>query len=260
MTRDLLLGERRRIILQRLSESGRVIASGLAQEFEISEDTVRRDLRELADKGLCARVYGGALALSPASGSLKERLEETFDAKGAVAATAALLVTRGATVFIDAGSTNLLIARHLPSDVFLRVITNAPAIAMELAERRNIEVVLLGGRFEGRTGACTGLRALRDLEAIRPEITFLGTCGLDANLGITAFDLEESELKRRLCALIRDLVIATMSSKIGTAAPFVVGSASSIKTLVVESTADAEILEPLASLGISIIRAGGDRS
>src|ERR1700748_1187024 len=99
--------ERQVAILDRIRRNGRVLANELAIEFETSEDTIRRALRELAEQGLCKRVYGGALAISPASEAIAVRNAENIDRKASLGAALADLVTRGQFVYIDGGTTNL---------------------------------------------------------------------------------------------------------------------------------------------------------
>ena len=106
--------ERQQIILERLARRGRVLAGDLAREFRTSEDTIRRDLREMAAAGQCRRVYGGALPLSPAFGPAGGATAEAPERKAALGRAAAALVRTGQVVFFDAGSTNAAIARALP--------------------------------------------------------------------------------------------------------------------------------------------------
>ncbi|MEO6300794.1 MAG: DeoR/GlpR family DNA-binding transcription regulator [Paracoccaceae bacterium] len=259
MHEDLLLTERRSLIQDRLAAAGRVIAADLAKEMNLSEDTIRRDLRDLAAQGLCVKVYGGALKVSPASGSLAERVAAVPDRKAALAQAAAGLVSDGSTIFIDAGSTNQLISRYLPKDMDLRVVTNAPLIAMELGGRSNTDIILLGGRFDPHTGSCLGSKPMQDLALLRPDLTFLGACGLDVVEGVTAFSFDEADFKRSLCQVSRAVVVAATSDKLGTAAPFVVAPASSLGTLIVESSMTDDGVAPYAALGIRIVRAIGDR-
>src|SRR5580658_9403663 len=104
---SILAAERQQQILERLSRDGRVLAASLAEAFTTSEDTIRRDLRELAGRGLCRRVYGGALPVSPASSSAQVRAGEATDRKASLGRALAALVAPGSLVFVDSGSTNL---------------------------------------------------------------------------------------------------------------------------------------------------------
>ena len=176
---DFLLRERQGVISERLRLNGRVLAAELALEFGVSEDTVRRDLREMAAAGLCERVYGGALPVSPAHGNLTQRMGFAADRKQALARAAAQQIAAGSCVFFDAGSTNLALARALPAGTNLTVATNAPAIAAALLER-DIATIQLGGLIDPRVGGAIGAKAMRDAEAFRPDILVLGVCGIAA--------------------------------------------------------------------------------
>src|SRR5262245_25882672 len=121
--------ERQDRILERLRQHGKVIAADLAVEFRVSEDSIRRDLRELAARSLCKRVYGGALLITQVA-PLAQRRRENLEHKRALAAVAASLVSRHQILFIDTGSTNLAIASALPEGYDLTVITNAPDVAL----------------------------------------------------------------------------------------------------------------------------------
>ena len=219
MSQELLLGERQDLIRVRLDLSGRVIAAELAQELGVSEDTIRRDLREMAASGLCRRVYGGALRLTPSSSTMNERMAVGGDRKAALARTAAALIPAGSTVFLDAGSTNVALARALPAGGDLTVATNAPAIAAALLER-DIATIQLGGLIDGRSGAAIGAKAMRDAEAFRPDILVLGVCGIDPDAGVTADSFEEAEFKRFVASRSKAVFVIATNDKLLTAPLF----------------------------------------
>ena len=247
--------ERQQIILDRLMQRGRVLAGDLAREFGTSEDTIRRDLREMASAGKCRRVYGGALPLSPASGPLAARRAEAPERKAALGRVAATLVRSGQVVFFDAGSTNSAIVRALPAGLGVTIATNAPDIAVDLVGKPGVELILIGGRVDPRSGAALGARALRDAREIRVDLAFLGACAVDAEAGVAAFDVEEAEFKRLVAERAKAVAAAVTTDKLGTAAPFVVAPASRLTHLVVEADAPEEALAPLRRAGVSVYRA-----
>ncbi len=249
---EYLPEERQRIILERLQRDGRVVALELAQHFRVSEDSIRRDLRELAAAGLCLRVYGGALPLSPASASLTERLSVVPARKQALGARLASLLPAGQVVFVDAGSTNLAAMRALPENQALTIVTNSPLIAAEVAARESIELLMIGGLVERRTGAAFGTRALRDIADLRPDVYLLGVCALDAVAGITVFGFDEAEFKRLLVTQSRRVITAATSDKLGTGAPFAVAPARALADLVLEADAPAAQVEALQRAGLRI--------
>ncbi len=252
---DCLPEERQRSILELLTEQGRVVASELARKFNTSEDTIRRDLRELAAAGLCKRVYGGALPVSPASGSLTERATQNPERKQALAACLINLIKPGQVVFIDTGSTNLATAQALPDDLKITVVTNSPAIAAVLAERENINLILIGGTINRNTGAALGAQSLRDAGNIRADLYILGVCALDAEMGLTAFDLEDAEFKRLVASQAKSVVTAITNDKFETTAPFRIASTDILTALVVEADADEQLLKLLCRPDVDIYRA-----
>ena len=251
--------ERQTVILDRLLRDGRVLAADLASEFDTSEDTIRRDLRDLAAAGRCRRVYGGALPLAPASQPLARRVAAAPEAKRALGRTAAMLVQSRDIVMIDSGSTNLQIAEALPVELDITVVTNAPSVAQALAGRQRCTVIVLGGKIDPILGAAFGPLTLRDLEGIRPNIAFVGACGLSAAAGLTVFDPEEAEFKRRLVTNSARSVVAVTTDKLGTAASFVAAPLSSLHDLVVEADAPPAALAELARPGLTLHRAPAPR-
>jgi len=150
---SILAAERQQQILERLGRDRRVLAAALAEAFSTSEDTIRRDLRELAGRGLCRRVYGGALPVSPASASVQVRVGEAMGRKAALGRELAALVEPGSLVFVDSGSTNLAAARAFPEGLRATAATHDPAIAVTLAARPQITAWLIGGRLDPQIGA-----------------------------------------------------------------------------------------------------------
>src|ERR671921_2127552 len=136
----MLPAQRRDWLLDRLRADGRLVAKDLAVELGVSEDSVRRDLRELAAAGLCQRVYGGALPVSPAVADYATRRAVETDSKRRVADRAAALVTPGSTVILDGGTTTLEVARRLPPSLEATVVTHSPTVAAALVAHPAVEV------------------------------------------------------------------------------------------------------------------------
>ncbi|KQV35700.1 MULTISPECIES: DeoR/GlpR family DNA-binding transcription regulator [unclassified Rhizobium] len=253
MQTELLLRERQQIIQDRLKTSGRVLAVDLAREFGVSEDTVRRDLREMAAAGLCERVYGGALPLAPGGTSLARRVGEATERKQALALSAVDFIRDGMTVFFDASSTNLAIARALPADIRLTAVTNTPLIAAALMEKPGIEIILIGGRIDRQVGAAVGATAQREIGALRPDLCILGVCGIDIAAGITAFEYEDAAFKRLAVQQSAAVLVAVTADKVGTSAPHAVVPAKDCTTLIVEEGAAATAVSAFRALGIDVI-------
>jgi DeoR/GlpR family transcriptional regulator of sugar metabolism len=252
---ELLPQQRHRLILDRLLAQGRVIAVDLARELEVSHDTIRRDLREMAAAGQCRRVYGGALPLAPDNGPIALRQTQAPARKAALARAAAGLVERGQVLFLDAGSTNTAIAQALPRGYGLTVVTNAPAIAALIAQREDLELIVIGGRVDPRIGASLGSGAIRDAEAIRSDLYFVGVCGADAEAGVSALGYEDAQFKLAVAAASRAVVAVVTDEKLGTAAPYAVVAADGLHALVIEHGGDAAQTKAFARLGVRVVRA-----
>jgi DeoR/GlpR family transcriptional regulator of sugar metabolism len=253
--RDLMPAERQEEILKRIRQDGRVLATDLAREFSTSEDTIRRALRDLAAQGLCARVYGGALAISPASGTLLQRRTEAIDRKLALGQKMASIIQPGQFVFIDAGSTNLAIARSLPKSIGLTVATHDPAIAAVLAGRTDLTLITIGGQVNPVVGAAVDGRALRQVLELRPDLLVLGICAIDADDGLAAFHSEDAQMKSVLLERSGSVAIAVLNEKLSASAPFQVAAVDVVSDLVVEEDAPKQAVLGFESRGIRIHRA-----
>jgi DeoR/GlpR family transcriptional regulator of sugar metabolism len=251
----LLPEERAAAIRQRLERDGRIVAAEVAREFGATEDTIRRDLRELAALGVCRRVYGGALPVSPASGSLRERVGRDAAAKAALAREAAKLAAPGQFLFLDAGSTNLALAAALPSDADLTVAVNAPAIGAALLSRGGFRVVTIGGEVDPHVGGAIGAGALAALRDMRIDLTFLGACALDDTASVGAFSFEDAAWKRELVAASRMIAVAATNEKLGAVARFAVIAGAELDHLIVEANANPALLARYSEIGVNVRRA-----
>jgi DeoR/GlpR family transcriptional regulator of sugar metabolism len=249
----MLTDQRHQLIRDRLAAEGSVLAGELASHFGVSEDTVRRDLRELAKAGQCRRVYGGAVAAAPfAAAPIGLRGGHAVEEKARLASAAVALLSGRQTVFIDGGSTNVAIAKAIPRDLELTVATNSLGVASALSDHPLVELIVLGGRFVRDLGTCVGADTLAAIAQLGADLFFLGSCGLDTSRGVTAFDSAEAEVKRAMARNSAGVVIAITNDKLATAAPYRVAGAEAIRHLVVEKTAPAAILADFERQGAEI--------
>src|SRR5271155_2881589 len=163
----MLTTQRKQLILKRLKKEGQIIAKTLSNELDLSEDTIRRDLRELAAEGLLQRVHGGALPASPAVVNFAGREQLASSAKVAICKAAAAMVKPGQVVILDGGTTTRELARHLPPELRATVVTHSPTIAVELVHHPAIEVILIGGRLFKHSLVTVGAAAIDAISKIR---------------------------------------------------------------------------------------------
>jgi DeoR/GlpR family transcriptional regulator of sugar metabolism len=251
----MLTEERRQIILDRLGRDGRVVVADLSSSLHMSLDTIRRDLQELADAGLVRRVHGGALPPAVGSGTYAARREQAPAAKAAIATATVELLRDGQVILLDAGTTTLEVARHLPPTLRATVITNSPPIAVALAEHPSVDVTMLGGMLDKDAQALVGAATVEALRSVRADVLILGVCSVHPEIGITVPDLEESYVKRAMIANAVEVVAVSSADKLGSAGPYVVGSVDELTHLVTERSSALPDLEPYRALGVYVVLA-----
>ena len=218
----MLVTERRQLLLDRLARDGKVIARELALELDLSEDSIRRDLRELAAAGQCQRVYGGAVPVSRALADYQTRQSVEPASKRRVAKLACSLIKPGDRVILDGGTTTLAVVRALPADLAATVITHSPTIAAALIEHPTIEILLLGGRIYKHSAVACGAAAAEAARAITADLFLLGVTGVHPDRGLTTGDPDEAAMKRTLAGQAADTYVLASAEKIGAISPYTV--------------------------------------
>lgn len=251
----LMAAERRQQILAMLERDGKVVAAELSRFFGVSEDTIRRDLREMANEGLLQRVHGGGLPVSRVSPSFPVRERQRPLVKEALARAAATLIKPGQVVIIDSGTTNVAVARHLPRDLRATVVTNSPPVAVALSEHPHVEVVLLGGRMRKDALATADAVTAAGVRQIRADLCYLGVCTLDPTFGITTLDLDESYVKRAMVEVSAEVVALVTADKLNTASPYVVAPLGELTWLFTEHGVPEGALAHYREAGITITQA-----
>jgi DeoR/GlpR family transcriptional regulator of sugar metabolism len=246
---------RRDVIANRLAQGHSVVAGALAQEFAVSEDAIRRDLRALADEGLCRRVYGGALPISPASMTLAARSEVGRDRKVALARAAARTIKPRELLFLDSGSTHLALASLLPEDYELIVATNSLDIGAALLRRQDLQLIMIGGPVDTLVGGCVDGAAVQSVSQLNIDRCFIGACSVSAAAGISAFHSSDATFKRALVAASEHCSTLMTTDKFEARGPYRVATLAQIESIFVENDAPAHILTPLTQAGASVIQA-----
>ena len=223
----------------------------------LGDHALERDVLVLFERQIRLLMERIETAANPVAAAAAHTLKGSARGIGAfaLAKAAADLLPAGSTVFLDAGSTNLALARALPAGTNLTVATNAPAIAAALLER-DIATIQLGGLIDPRVGGAIGAKAMRDAEAFRPDILVLGVCGIAAEAGVTAYTFEDAEFKRFLASRSKTVLVAVTNDKLSTAAPYSVVPLSRVARAVIEADADETEAAALTAAGLETLRAG----
>lgn len=248
--------ERRRVIAEQARGDGRVEVAVLAETFDVTPETVRRDLTDLERHGVLRRVHGGAIPVDRALGepTLSDKTGVMAAEKRRIAKAALELLPTAGSVLLDAGTTTGELATLFP-DRELTVLTNALPVATTLASRASLEVHLLGGRVRGRTMAAVGSWVEDHLADLRVDVAFVATNGLDAERGLSTHDPAEAAVKAAMIAAAREVVLLVDHTKFGTEQLVRYVSLDRIDVIVTDSglgEADAERLE---RAGPQVVRA-----
>lgn len=249
----MLAAERRDHLLGRLAREGKIVAKDVAAELAISEDSVRRDLRDLASEGLCQRVYGGALPVSPAVVGYTERQTVSPDGKRKVASVAAGLVRPGGALILDGGTTALAVARELPHDLACTVITHSPTIAAALLDHPQAELFLLGGRVFKHSAVTCGAAAVEAAQNVSADLCLLGVTGVHPDAGLTTGDADEAAMKRALSERAAETYILASSEKIGTASRYRVLPWEKVSGLITDADPGNPVVKQLKTLGVEVL-------
>ncbi|MET1080951.1 MAG: DeoR/GlpR family DNA-binding transcription regulator [Pseudomonas sp.] len=250
------LGVQRKIlILELLASDGQVLAKDLSERFGVSEDSIRRDLRDLSKEGLLQRVHGGALPASAAVAPFRRRTTLDTTAKQALATAALALLRPGQILLIDGGTTCAELVRQIPRDLALTVVTHSPSIAVELVDHPRVEVIMLGGQLFKHSIVNLGAATVEAMAHIRADLFFMGVTGVHPTEGLSTGHLEEAHIKRALAARAAETVVMASKSKLNAASSYTIGQLGLIQTLVLEADSSPALIREFQAAGLSVVLA-----
>ncbi|USI74802.1 transcriptional repressor AgaR [Sphingomonas morindae] len=254
MARDT--SERRQQISSLVRERGSVQVAPLAQRFGVSMQTIRKDLRFLALRGVMERSYGGAISADAVNVTTELAVETKrsshADEKARIGRRAAAMVRPGESVVLDSGTTTLQIARFLPDDEDITVLTNDIDILSVLAAKERLTIVMLGGMLRRKNRAFYGAQTVAALDDLRVDKLFLGVDGFDIERGITTHFEPEAMLNRKMVEAASQVIAVTDGSKFGRVCLHRIIDIEDIHDLVTDGTVPADIGAAAGRLGFRI--------
>lgn len=251
--------DRRRLIVERVNKQGKVTISEICDLFDVSEMTVRRDLRELDQIGLIHRVHGGAVSgigrsYEPA---YNIRALENLEAKKAIGRKAAEFVRDGDSIGIDTGTTAIEFARALKDKRNLTIVTYSLAIANEIISSfsliNDVRLILSGGIVRAGEFSLTGSIAQNTFTSFHVDKAFIGVGGISLEAGLTEYNLEESEVVKAAMNSAHQNNILADSSKLGRVAFTTIGKLSDADRIITDQDAPPELVEELTNQGVDVI-------
>lgn len=244
--------ERQRRIVAMVAQQGQLSVEALVAQFDVSAETIRRDLAQLAESGALLKVHGGARAVRlHAEGSFQERMAEDALAKDVISRKLAAVIAPGETLFIDTGTTTLACAEALRSVPRLTVVTNSARIARTLA-RGDARVLMLGGRYAFDNDQTVGAETVRQIAQFRADRAILTPAAVDPETGIMDSDLDEAQVARAMVDHARRTTVVAASSKFARQAAHRVCRLDDIDDLVSEAAPEGELARALDLAGVVI--------
>ncbi|GIN69768.1 DeoR family transcriptional regulator [Bacillus sp. J14TS2] len=254
----MIAAERRNRIKEMLLKHKSVKASDLVDQFNVSEETIRRDLSQLEQEGILKKNYGGAILADKFQQDtlilpIRQRQRQFFEEKELIGKGAAELVQPGQTLILDAGSTTWHAIREMEKVKDLTVITNALNIAEECTRNESISVYLLGGKLRRRSLSTVGPQAELELQKYIADYAFIGTSGISLRQGITSSDLYEAEVKKAMISAGQKSVVLADHSKFQKLGLTSFCHFKDVDILITSDKADEQILKEIEKAGVEII-------
>ncbi|GAB4383240.1 DeoR/GlpR family DNA-binding transcription regulator [Albidovulum sp.] len=233
---------------------GNMRIQAIAQALDVTEETVRRNVRRLSDQGLVQKVHGGVhLLKNTIELSFAERMDENPVPKMRIAAHVAALIQNGQSLFLDVGSTTAYIAEALKNHSGLFVVTNSVVVAYALAARNDNRVFIPGGELRAHDGGVFGAGVSDFMQNFRADLAILSAAAIDARTGFMLYDLEEARVTRAMMARADRRIVAADSSKFGRKAPIAVGDPAQVNMLVCEKAPPEDLARAARGWGTEIV-------
>ena len=249
----MLKRERQAYILHQVNLHNKVLSSTLCQEINVSEDTIRRDLQELAETGKVIKVHGGALSQS--FNQLYYSVSNVYsqNQKKIIAQKAASLIHDGMFVLTSGGTTILELARSLPKELRATFISGSLPAILEYMYHPNIEVIVIGDKVSKNSKITVGADAIAKIHQINADLCFLGINAIDTTHGITDNDWDVVQIKKAMIGSAKKIVCLTIAEKINSVQPIHVCPIGKIDILITELPPSDPLLKPYVDAGITVL-------
>jgi DeoR/GlpR family transcriptional regulator of sugar metabolism len=248
----MLKKERQAFIVHNVNLHNRLLVADLSETIQVSEDTIRRDLQELADDGKLIKVHGGALSKSFAN-SFNDESIYAFESKKIIAQKAVSLIKNGMFVLTSGGTTIIEMIKALPKDLHATFITGNVPASFEYTKHPNIDVIVIGGKLSKSSRITIGGEAITKIKGIKADICFLGINALHINDGLTDNDWEIVEIKKAMIEASQKLVLLTISEKINTSQRIRICETNKVDVLITELDPTSTMMNDYKKMGIEIL-------
>lgn len=245
--------ERQEYIVHQVNLHNKVLLTDLSDQIQVSNDTIRRDLQELADAGKIIKIHGGALSPSFHNGNHQSKDVYAYTQKKIIAKKAVSLIKNGMFVLTGGGTTVIELARALPRDLQATFISGSIPALFEYANHPNIEVIVIGDKISKNSKITVGSEAISKIKELRVDLCFMGINAINLTTGVSDNDWDIVQVKKAMIESSQKLVCLTISEKINTQQPIQICEIKKIDTLITELSPEDPLLLPYEKAGITVI-------
>jgi len=249
----MLKKERQAYILHQVNLHNKVLSVNLSQDIDVSDDTIRRDLQELADEGKIIKVHGGALSNSFHKGDPSSEQIYSYVKKRIIGQKAASLISEGMFVSTGGGTTIVELAKALPEGLHATFISGSISALVEYIKHPGIDVIAIGDKISKTARMAVGADAVARVTQIKSDLCFLGINAIDPIFGVSDNDWDVVQMKKAMIGSAKKTVCLTISEKINSLQPIQVCQLKEIDILVTELPADDDLLKPYLAAGITVL-------
>lgn len=249
----MLKAERHNFILHQVDLHNKVLSADLSMQIDVSDDTIRRDLQQLSEKGKIVKVHGGAISLSFHNGNYASKEVYAYSQKKIVAQKAVSLIKDGMFVLTGGGTTIIELARALPPSLKATFISGSIPVLFEYTNHPNIEVIAIGDKISKNSKISVGSEAIAKIKELKVDLCFLGINAVNLERGVSDNDWDIVQIKKAMISASKKTICLTISEKINTQQPLQICECSRIDTLITELPMEDSLLQPYRRAGITII-------
>ncbi|MGE5518596.1 MAG: DeoR/GlpR family DNA-binding transcription regulator [Candidatus Dadabacteria bacterium] len=249
----MLKRERQAFILHQVNLHNKVLSADLSQLINVSDDTIRRDLQELAEANKIIKVHGGALSSSFNNHYTASHPIYSSKEKQAIAKKAVSLIKNGMFVLTGGGTTIIEVARALPVDLHATFISGSIPAIFEYMNHPTIDVIVIGDKLSKNSKLTAGMEAISQIKQINADFFLMGINGIDIINGVSDNDWEIVQVKKAMMRSAKKTVCLTISEKLNTVQPIQLCETNKIDILITELPPGDPLLQPYAEAGIKVL-------
>ena len=249
----MLKMERQAFILHQVNLHNKVLSTDLSQQIKVSDDTIRRDLQDLATLGKIIKVHGGALSPSFHYGHQTSKEVYAYTQKRIIAQKAVSLIKDGMFVLTGGGTTIMEFAKALPSSLHATFISGSIPVLLEYTNHPNIEVIAIGDKISKNSKISVGSEAMAKIKELKVDICFLGINAINLENGVSDNDWEIVQIKKAMMASSKKTICLTISEKVNSQQPLQICDCSKIDSLITELSPEDPVMQPYVKAGITVL-------